>query len=157
MQIYSYSNVTHFVYGDAKGYSISKIYNLTFVKLIENATPLKLFTDNIGNSANDTYIVIFKEWTPDNKNQVLSVEGVHYVRDTTFGDQGYPAIIVIISNQSSVGKIKDFNFIYDVQKVVQSKNVMPKSTNGLEFSIILIVIILLSYKVRRKTNDEKRV
>ncbi|MFA4935295.1 MAG: hypothetical protein WC568_05615, partial [Candidatus Methanoperedens sp.] len=154
MQIHSYSDVTYLVYGDAKGSKLSKIYDFTFIKLIEPETPLELFTNNITDSGNNTYIVIFREWTPNNREQVLSVKGVTYVTDTTFGNQGYPAII-ISSNQSTANKIKEYNFIDDVQSVVMAQDVMPKAeekTRELnELPIIsLIVIILFCYRIRHR-------
>lgn len=100
----------------------------------------------------DTYIVIFREWTSNNREQVLSVEGVNYVNDTTFGDQGYPALI-ISTNQSTADKIKEYNFIYDVQPVVIVPDVMPraetKMTTGLPvFSVIFLILFI--WWIKRK-------
>ncbi|MDO9098118.1 MAG: hypothetical protein Q7U60_08355, partial [Candidatus Methanoperedens sp.] len=124
--------------------------NKTEVPTQQTIQPTQLITD----SGNNTYIVIFREWTPDNREQVLSVKGVTYVTDTTFGNQGYPAII-ISSNQSTADKIKEYNFIDDVQPVVIAQDVMPKAIENTrelnELPIIaLIVIILFCYRIRHR-------
>ncbi len=137
MRIDSYSDVTYFVYGTAKGSEIAKIPNQDFVKLIEKENPV-----SISSIKNNQFIVIFREWSAPNKEQVLSVEGVQYVKDTTYGDQGIPAII-ISAEQPSLDKIREFNFVSNVQPVISAIDPMPKVTTVDNSSILLVIAILV--------------
>lgn len=151
MQIYSYSSVTHFAYGNIKGDNIFELLNLTIVKFIEPQIPIKLSTENIifDNEFNNTYIVVFREWTPDNKEQVVSGEGVQYIRDTTFGEQEYPAII-ISSNEGSIEGIKAYNFIRDVQPVIIEQVVVPPKNELAALPLIFtIIIFFICYQIKR--------
>lgn len=140
MGVYSSSDTTYFVYGTAKGEELEKICNLDFVKGVEKETQLTLFGES--SSSNNTYVVIFREWTAENKKQVISIEGIEFIRDTTVGEEGYPAIL-ISANQSTVEKIKEFSFVLDIKPAEEVKDVMPRSETKMTTSLPVFSVIFL--------------
>ena len=75
MQIESYSKITHNVFGDARGSNIVKIYNLDFVRWVEEETPARVSQskpENQESTESQKYIVVFREITPEYKDKVLS-------------------------------------------------------------------------------------
>lgn len=154
MEVDSYSDTTHFAYGSASGSNIANICRLDFVKWIEEETPARLSQSKPENqeyTESQKYVVVFQEMKPEYKNKVLSVRGVEYVRDTTFGTEEYPSII-ISGDQESVEKIKEFNFVIDVRRVSEAKDVMPRAQSSLneiitEVIMVGVIIILLIFGV----------
>lgn len=125
---------------------------------IVNEMPLPLESKVVeeSSSSSNTYVVIFREWTAENKKQVISIEGIEFIRDTTVGEEGYPAIL-ISANLSIAEKIKEFSFVLDIKPAEEVKDVMPRSetkiTTGLPVISVILLILFVWWIKRRDSND----
>ncbi len=136
MRVESFSDTTHFAYGSASGDNIVNICRLNFVKWVEEETPARVLSEY----TNQNYIVVFQEMKSEYRNKVLSIEGVEYVKDTTFGTEEYPAIIVSGAKES-IEKIREFDFVTDVRQINEAKDLMPKVEPALkDFTMVVILV-----------------
>ncbi len=114
---------------------------------------------NNTNNQEKNYAVVFKEWSQENRDLVLSIENVTYIKSTTFGNEGYPTII-IKANKAAIEKIDNFDFILTAGPVTEGHAFMPKSGPAsrdiinkiapIIFSILLIIVILLGVRRWKK-------
>ena len=94
----------------------------------------KAYSDN-----RTPYGVEFPTWIQEYRDQVLSLEGVIYIKDTISyvrDPEGYPAIIIATTPETA-DEIKEFDFVIDIKPAVLATS-MPTTPSTMDVIIITI-------------------